>query len=447
MISESKNSPTRFPDPNSQSARLQQRARQVLPGGNTRTTVFHDPYPIYAQSAQGCRITDVDGVERLDFLNNYTALIHGHLNPGILEAVRGQLELGTCFANPTESEIALAEELCRRTPSFERVRFANSGSEAVMNAIKAARAYTGRPKVAKCEGLYHGSYDPVEVSLDSSPDSWGDGPPASVAYSAGTPQGVLDDVVVIPFNETEPARSILAPEAGALAAVIVDIMPNRGGLIPARPEFLTMLREFTSRHGIVLIFDEVITGFRLAWGGAQELYRVKPDLTCLGKIVGGGLPAAAYGGRRDLMAQVAPEGPVYQAGTLSGNPLAMAAGLAVLAELAKPGIYQKLEATSTQLAEGMLGIAREVGVEFTTVAAGGIFGFFFHPGPIQSFEDAKKAHAGRFKRFHQSMLEQGIYLAPSPFEIGFASLAHQPRDLDTMLEAARVAMQKAARVR
>jgi glutamate-1-semialdehyde 2,1-aminomutase len=219
------------------------------------------------------------------------------------------------------------------------------------------------------------------------------------------------------------------------------------GCVLPRPGFLQELRDCCDEYGALLIFDEVITGFRLAWKGAQGFYRVKPDLTCLGKIVGGGLPAAAYGGRRDLMAQIAPEGPVYQAGTLSGNPLAMAAGLAVLNELAKPGTYEKLEATSSHLAEGMLAIAREVGVEFTTQAAGGIFGFFFHPDPIQCFEDAKKAHAGRFKRFHQSMLEQGIYLAPSPYEIGFASLAHRPRDLAAMLDATRVAMQKAARVR
>jgi glutamate-1-semialdehyde 2,1-aminomutase len=219
------------------------------------------------------------------------------------------------------------------------------------------------------------------------------------------------------------------------------------GCIPPAPGFLKGLRECCDEFGALLIFDEVITGFRLAWKGAQGFYRVKPDLTCLGKVVGGGFPAAAYGGRRDLMAQIAPEGPVYQAGTLSGNPLAMAAGLAVLGELAKPGSYERLGSISKQLAEGLLDIAREVGVEFSTVAAGGIFGFFVHPGPVQSFEDAKQAHAGRFQRFFKSMLEEGVYLAPSPFECGFASLAHRPRDLAAMLKAARVAMQKAARVR
>jgi glutamate-1-semialdehyde 2,1-aminomutase len=219
------------------------------------------------------------------------------------------------------------------------------------------------------------------------------------------------------------------------------------GCVAPLPGFLEELRECCDRSGALLIFDEVITGFRLAWGGAQKRYRVKPDLTCLGKIVGGGLPAAAYGGRRDLMAQVAPEGSVYQAGTLSGNPLAMAAGLATLGELAKPGSYERLGATSQRMADGLCEIARDIGVEFTAVAVGGAFGFFFHPGPVQNFADAQKAHAGRFQRFFQSMLKQGIYLAPSPYECGFASLAHKPADIDAALVAARVAMKKAARVR
>jgi glutamate-1-semialdehyde 2,1-aminomutase len=338
-------------------------------------------------------------------------------------------------------EIDLAEMICGALPSVQKVRMVSSGTEATMSALRLARAVTGRERVLKFEGCYHGHVDAMLLGAGSGVATLG------IPGSPGVPASNTKTTIQAPYNDIAAVRKAFERWGKDIACVIVEPLAGNMGCVLPLPGFLKQLRACCDEYGALLIFDEVITGFRLAWKGGQGYYRIKPDLTCLGKIVGGGLPAAAYGGRKDLMAQIAPEGPVYQAGTLSGNPLAMAAGLAALGQLSKPGTYEKLEATSKKLADGLLAIAQEVGVEFTTLAAGGIFGFFFHPGPIQNFEDAKQAHAGRFKRFYQSMLEQGIYLAPSPFEIGFSSLAHRPRDLTAMLEAARVAMQKAARVR
>ncbi len=282
-----------YPNSSSNSAHLYERAQRVLPGGNTRTTVFRDPYPIYAHSGNGSRILDVDGIERVDFLNNYTALIHGHAHPSIVRAATSAVENGSCFGAPTESEIRLAEMLVERVPGCENVRFTNSGSEAVMMAVKAARAYTGRPKIAKCEGLYHGSYDFVEVSLDSSPADWGDpAQPNQVPYSAGTPASLLSDVVVLPFNDSEASLRLLEQHATELAAVIVDPLPNRIGLIPASRDFLTTLRNFCSRAGVVLISDEVIS-FRIGYGGAAAAFGFQADLITLGKVIGGGFPVGA----------------------------------------------------------------------------------------------------------------------------------------------------------
>jgi glutamate-1-semialdehyde 2,1-aminomutase len=310
-----------------------------------------------------------------------------------------------------------------------------------MSALRLARAATGRERVLKFEGCYHGHVDALLLGAGSGVATLG------IPGSPGVPACYADLTIQAPYNDVAAVEQAFERWGDEIACAIVEPLAGNMGCVAPRPGFLQALRACCDRSGALLIFDEVITGFRLAWGGAQNLYRVKPDLTCLGKIVGGGLPAAAYGGRGDLMAQIAPEGPVYQAGTLSGNPLAMAAGLATLGELAKPGAYERLGATSQRMAVGLTEIAREVGVEFSALAVGGAFGFFFHPGPVQNFADAQQAHAGRFKRFFQSMLEQGVYLAPSPFECGFASLAHKDRDIETALKAARVALQKASRVR
>src|SRR3989441_3096045 len=328
----------RWTQADSRSAALFARAQGVLPGGNSRTTVYMAPYPPYAAAGEGCWITDVEADRRMDCLNNYTARIHGHAPPTIVEAATRRLAQGASFPMPTPEEIDLAALLCERLPSAARVRFTNSGSEAVMIALKGARAFTNRPKIAKFEGAYHGSYDYAEVSLASTPDNWGSlAAPASTAYSRGTPPAVLEDAVLLPFNHTEQAVARIEREAGQLAAVLVDPVPNRVGLVPARVEFLKALREVTRRHGIVLIFDEVIS-FRVGYHGAQGLFGVTPDMTTLGKIIGGGFPVGALVGRADVMAVFDPTGGEPRAphgGTFNANPVTMAAGLAAMRLMTK----------------------------------------------------------------------------------------------------------------
>lgn len=319
-----------FPDFTSRSAQLYERAKKVMPGGNTRTSVYWPPYQIYAVSGHGSKVIDADGIERTDFQNNFTAAIHGHAHPTVVERVCEQMRKGSAFGLCTESEIALAELLCARVPSFERVRFANSGTEATMNAIKAARAYTGRPKYAKCEGAYHGSSEFVEVSIGTGPHNWGDiDDPARVPDSHGTPTGVLDNVVLIPLNDVERAERILERNAAELAGVMIDPMPVRIGMIQATPEFLQMLQRFCKRSGALLIADEVLN-FRLNYRGAQTEFGFDPDITALGKIIGGGLPVGAVAGRAEVMKVFDPTAghAVWHGGTYNGNPATMVAGLA-----------------------------------------------------------------------------------------------------------------------
>lgn len=334
-----------FPDFSCRSAALYERACRVLPGGNTRTSLFWPPYPIYAVSASGSRVTDADGVERLDFQNNFTSLIHGHAHPVIVDRVREQVGRGASVGLATEAEIALAELLCARVPSFEAIRFANSGTEACMNAVKAARAYTGRPKYAKCEGAYHGSADFLEVSISSSPRNWGDeAAPAVLPESRHTPAGVLENVVVIPFNNAAAAERILSMHTDQLAAVMIDPMPVRCGMVQATGEFLDMVRRFTRRSGALLIFDEVLN-FRLGYRGAQSEFGIEPDLTALGKIIGGGFPVGAITGRKEVMAVFDPRNghAVWHGGTFNGNPVTMVAGLACM-ELMTPEAFHRLNA-------------------------------------------------------------------------------------------------------
>ena len=426
------------------SKRLFKRAKRVIPGGvNSPVRAFGSVggTPRFIARGKGCRIWDVDGNEYIDFVGSWGPLIAGHANPSVLKALRAAMASGTSFGAPTELEIELAEVITGALPSVKKIRMVSSGTEATMSALRLARAATGRERVLKFEGCYHGHVDALLLGAGSGVATLG------IPGSPGVPASYADLTIQAPYNDIGAVLQAFEGWGNEIACAIVEPLAGNMGCVAPLPGFLKTLRECCDRSGALLVFDEVITGFRLAWGGAQNLYRVKPDLTCLGKIVGGGLPAAAYGGRADLMAKIAPEGSVYQAGTLSGNPLAMAAGLATLGELAKPGAYERLGATSQRMADGLSEIAREVGVEFSAVAEGGAFGFFFHPGPVQNFADAQKADAARFKRFFQSMLEQGVYLAPSPFECGFASLAHQDRDIEAALAAAHVAMQKAARVR
>jgi glutamate-1-semialdehyde 2,1-aminomutase len=428
----------------SRSRKLMTRARRVIPGGvNSPVRAYGSVGGTapFIERGKGCRVYDVDGNEYLDYVGSWGPLILGHANPAVLRAVREAMARGTSFGAPTELEVELAETLCRALPGMDRVRMVSSGTEATMSAIRLARGATGRERILKFDGCYHGHVDSLLVGAGSGVATLG------IPGSPGVPRAMTELTVQAPYNDLDAVADAFRRWPDELAAVLVEPVAGNMGCVPPEPGFLQGLRELCTRYGALLIFDEVMTGFRVAWGGAQRHYRVKPDLTCLGKVVGGGLPAAAYGGRRELMKQVAPEGPVYQAGTLSGNPLAMAAGLETLRQLERPGVYEGLADRSRRLTEGLEAHARDVGVELCATYVGGMFGFFFHPGPVRCFDDARKAHEGRFRRFFAAMLDEGIYLAPSPFEAGFVSTAHRPADLRQTLEAAGRALRRAARVR
>ena len=403
--------------PGSAAARLFAEAQRVMPGGNSRTTVFMAPYPPYAASGEGCWITDVDGDRRLDCINNYTSLIHGHAHPRVLEAAERRMRRGTSFPLPTPEEIQLAALLVDRLPSVEQVRFTNSGTEAVMMAIKAARGFTGRPKIAKFEGAYHGSYDYAEVSLSSTPADWGSlTAPASVAYSRGTPPAVLEDVVVLPFNRTELAVARVEREAASLAAVVLDPLPNRVGLLPAQPEFLRAMREVTRAHGIVLIFDEVIS-FRVGYHGAQGLFGVLPDLTTLGKIIGGGFPVGAVGGRAEVMAVFDPRdghAPVPHGGTFNANPVTMAAGLTAM-ELLDRAAFSRLDDLGAKLRASMEDCLAQAGVPGRVTGIGSLFRVHATNREFLDYRSTRleAAESARLDRLVRSLLEHGVLIAPT----------------------------------
>jgi len=426
------------------SKRLFKEARKIIPGGvNSPVRAFGSVggVPRYIERGKGCRIWDVDGNEYVDYVGSWGPLILGHSHPAILKALRGTMTKGTSFGAPTEIETRLAEAILEALPAMQMVRMVSSGTEATMSAIRLARGVTGRPRVLKFDGCYHGHSDGLLVGAGSGVATLG------IPGSPGVPEAMTELTVQAPYNDLAAVADAFGRWPEEIACVIVEPVAGNMGCIPPDPGFLQGLRRLCDEHGALLIFDEVMTGFRVAHGGAQRLYRVKPDLTCLGKVVGGGMPAAAYGGRRKWMSRVAPAGDVYQAGTLSGNPLAMAAGLATLEHLQAPGVYEQLAQRSRAIADGFLAAAEEAGVELCTTSVGGMFGFYFHHGPVRNFDEAKKCHQGRFNRFFAGMLDRGIYLAPSAFEAGFVSLAHRPRDIDQTLEAARSAMRQAARIR
>jgi glutamate-1-semialdehyde 2,1-aminomutase len=394
----------------------------VIPGGvNSPVRAFGSVggVPRFISSGKGPRVIDADGNAYIDYVGSWGPLILGHADPSVVKAVRAAASRGTSFGAPTEAEVEIAELICKALPSVQRLRFVNSGTEATMSAIRLARAATGRKRILKFDGCYHGHADALLVGAGSGVATLG------IPGSPGVPEEFASLTIQAPYNDLAAVTAAFQRYGEEIACVLVEPVAGNMGCVPPVPGFLAGLREICDRAGALLIFDEVMTGFRVAWGGAQRRFRIRPDLTCLGKVVGGGLPAAAYGGRRELMKQIAPDGPVYQAGTLSGNPLAMAAGLETLKRLSEPGIYATLEERGRELTEGLEEIAQQNGVEFTTACLGGMFGFFFHPGPVRNFEDAKKARADRFRRFFASMLETGVYLAPSPFEAGFISLAHR----------------------
>jgi glutamate-1-semialdehyde 2,1-aminomutase len=412
----------------SKSEALFARAQKVIPGGvNSPVRAFRGVggTPLFIASGQGSRIVDADGNSYIDYVGSWGPLLLGHRAPQVIDAIREVLETGTSFGAPTLREVELAEFISRIVPSMEMVRLVNSGTEATMSALRLARGFTGRDLTIKFEGCYHGHVDSLLVKAGSGMATLG------IADTAGVPRAFAETTVALPFNSIAAVEAAFAQRGSEIAAVIVEPVVGNMGCVPPAPGFLEALRELTTRHGALLIFDEVMTGFRVALGGAQQRYGIHPDLTTLGKIIGGGLPIGAYGGRADIMRKIAPLGPVYQAGTLSGNPLAVAAGLAMLRHLAgHPEIYDQLETRAAELTAWT-----PPGLTINRV--GSMFTFFFTPDPVTDWDSAKKCDTARFGRFFHFLLDRGIYIAPSQFEAGFVSAAHSEEDIRSAIAAAR----------
>lgn len=422
------------------SKQLLERARKLIPGGvNSPVRAFGSVggQARFIRSASGAYIEDEDGNRYIDYVSSWGAILVGHAHPVVLEAINEAAARGTTFGAPTAAEIELAERVTRLVPSIESLRLVSSGTEATMSAIRLARGATGRDRVLKFDGCYHGHPDHMLAAAGSGVATLG------IPGTDGVPRAAVADTMVLPFNDLAAVEELFSARGAEIAAVIVEPVAANMGLVLPLDGFLRGLRTLCDRHGTVLIFDEVITGFRVALGGAQARFGVAADLTTFGKVLGGGLPIGAYGGKRALMERMAPVGPIYQAGTLSGNPLATAAGLAVLEIAAQPGVYEQLELRAQALADGLSRLAREAGVPFCACALGGLFGFFFHAGPVESYADAQKADAKAFRGFFHAMLEQGVYLAPSPFEAGFLTLAHGDAEIARTLDAARRAFAQA----
>ncbi|HYY98105.1 MAG TPA: glutamate-1-semialdehyde 2,1-aminomutase [Pyrinomonadaceae bacterium] len=410
------------------------RAVELMPGGvNSPVRAFRGVggTPRFIASASGATMTDVDGRTYVDYVGSWGPMILGHADAEVIEAIREALARGTSYGAPTALEVEMAEEIIDAVPSVEMVRMVNSGTEATMSALRLARGVTGRDKIVKFEGCYHGHGDSLLVKAGSGVATLG------LPDSPGVTASVAQNTITAPFNDTRALEGVFAEHGAGIAAVIVEPVVGNMGCVPPREGYLQALRDITEKHGAVLIFDEVMTGFRLSRGGAQELYGVTPDLTTLGKIIGGGLPVGAYGGRRDIMEQVAPAGPVYQAGTLSGNPLAMTAGLATLRRLRDRAVYERLEEAGRRLTEGIAGVARASGVETVTNRVGSMFTTFFTDAPVHDWPTAARADRAAYGRFFHSMLEGGVYLAPSQFEAAFIGVAHTDELLDRTIEAAR----------
>ena len=423
------------------SEELFERAKGVIPGGVSspvRAFKAVGGSPLFVARAEGSRFWDADGRPFIDYVGSWGPMILGHAHPAVVEAVREAARHGTSYGAPCALEVELAERVVRAVPSVEKVRFVSSGTEATMSALRVARGFTGRRKILKFDGCYHGHADSLLVSAGSGVATLG------IPGSPGVPEGTVADTLVAPFNDVAAVEAVVAAHGKDLAAVIVEPVCGNMGTVAPRPGYLEALREISRKNGTILVFDEVMTGFRLALGGAQQLYGIAPDLTCLGKILGGGLPAAAYGGRADLMATVAPEGPVYQAGTLSGNPLAMAAGAALLDLLARPGTYEALEARSARLEEGLRRGARDAGAAVTVNRVGSMITVFFCAGPVTDYATAKTSDTTRFARFFHAMLERGVYLPPAQFEAAFVSLAHGEAEIDATVAAAAAAFRAAS---
>jgi glutamate-1-semialdehyde 2,1-aminomutase len=417
----------------SQSEQLFSRAQQVIPGGvNSPVRAFRavGGKPLFIERGNGSHIWDADGREYIDYVGSWGPLIFGHRPPEVIEALRSVLEIGTSFGAPTAREVELAELICEIVPSVEKVRLVSSGTEATMAAIRVARGFTGRERIIKFDGCYHGHGDSLLVKAGSGVATLG------LPDSPGVPAALAELTTVLPFNDSSALKAEFDRRGKEIACVIIEpVVGNMGTVAPERG-YLELLREVTAASGTVLIFDEVMTGFRLALGGAQQKYGIRPDMTTMGKVIGGGLPVGAYGGRADIMNKVAPAGPIYQAGTLSGNPLAVSAGLAALKRLKKENPYPRLEELGSRLEAGIRKVAGSL--QFNRV--GSMFTLFFTDQPVRDFDSAKKCDTQRFNRFFHSLLEQGIYLPPSQFEAAFISAAHTNEDIDRTVAAIGVAL-------
>ena len=418
----------------SRSHALFSRAQALMPGGvNSPVRAFKSVggEPFFVQRAEGAHLVDVDGNRYIDYVGSWGPMIVGHNHPAVLDAVIATARDGLSFGAPNPLEVTMAETLSRLVPSCEMVRMVNSGTEATLSAIRLARGATGRSRIVKFEGCYHGHGDSFLVKAGSGALTFG------VPTSPGVPKALADLTLTLPYNDFDAATALFDECGGDIAGLIIEPVVGNANCLPPREGFLQHLRALCTRHGTLLIFDEVMTGFRVALGGAQQRYGVTPDLSTFGKIIGGGMPVGAYGGRRDLMTQIAPSGPVYQAGTLSGNPVAMAAGLAMLDLIQAPDFYQDLERRTNALCDGLEAAARDAGVPFTTNRVGGMFGLFFSTEHVDTYAQAIACDTAAFNRFFHAMLERGVYLAPSAFEAGFLSSAHGDAELAQTVAAAR----------
>ncbi|RMG05574.1 MAG: glutamate-1-semialdehyde-2,1-aminomutase [Nitrospirae bacterium] len=419
------------------SKNLFKKAVKIIPGGvNSPVRAFKavGGNPPFINRAKGSRIYDVDGNSYIDYVLSWGPMIAGHAHPRVVRAIKETAEKGTSYGAPTPLEVELARMIVDAYPSIEKVRFVNSGTEATMSAIRVARGFTGRDRIIKFEGCYHGHADGLLVKAGSGATTFG------VPDSPGVPKSYARNTITLPFNNLDAVRKVVEKEWKNIACIILEpVVGNMGCVLPRRG-FLSGLRKLTKQYGIVLIFDEVMTGFRVSYGGAQQRYRIKPDMTCLGKVIGGGLPVGAYGGKAEIMEMVAPEGPVYQAGTLSGNPLAMAAGIATLKVISRKGTYERLEERAAMLEEGLVDAAKRAGVKTRFYRSGTMFCTYFNENDVYDYETAKKSDTEMFARFFMGMLKRGINIAPSQFEAGFISLAHTERDIEKTIGAAYEAM-------
>ena len=419
------------------SAALFERAVQLIPGGvnsPVRACRAVGVEPLFIQRAEGSRLFDADGNGYIDYVGSWGPMILGHRHPAVIRALEEVLDQGTSYGAPTELEIQLADMVVAAVPSVEIIRMVNSGTESTMSAIRLARGVTGRDKIIKFDGCYHGHVDALLVEAGSGVATLG------IPGSPGIPKSFIEHTLSLPYNDAEAFDRVMHTQGDRVACVIIEPVAGNMGLVRPLPDFLTTLRELTRKHGALLIFDEVMTGFRVAYGGAQELFNIEPDLSCFGKIIGGGLPVGAYGGRRDIMMQIAPQGSIYQAGTLSGNPLAMAAGIATLKALQQEGFYQALEVKSERLLLGLAKAAQSAAIPVHCDRVGSMLGMFFTSEAVRNFADAKRSDLALFAAYYKAMRESGIYLAPSQFEVLFISSAHSEADIDETIAAAQSAL-------